>query len=82
MRVDTGFETGKTIPPYYDSLLAKLMVWAPDRDTALARADRALAELTVSGVASTSDLHRQIVAWDDFRAATFTTTSLEHLLSS
>ncbi|WP_156935371.1 acetyl-CoA carboxylase biotin carboxylase subunit [Pseudonocardia spinosispora] len=81
VRVDTGFETGKAIPPYYDSLLAKLMVWAPDRNTALARADRALSELTVEGVASTRDLHRRIVAWDDFRAATFTTTSLEHFLN-
>jgi acetyl-CoA carboxylase, biotin carboxylase subunit len=82
VRVDTGFETGRTIPPYYDSLLAKLMVWAPDRPTALARARRALAELTVEGLATTTGLHRRIVEWSDFRAATYDTGSLEALLTS
>jgi acetyl-CoA carboxylase, biotin carboxylase subunit len=82
VRVDTGFETGRSVPPYYDSLLAKLMVWAPDRPAALARARRALAELTVEGLATTSGLHRQLVEWPDFRAGTYHTGSLEAFLTS
>jgi acetyl-CoA carboxylase biotin carboxylase subunit len=82
VRVDTGFETGRSVPPYYDSLLAKLMVWAPDRELALARASRALAELTVDGLASTTGLHRRIVRWDEFRAGTCHTGSLEAFLTS
>jgi acetyl-CoA carboxylase biotin carboxylase subunit len=81
VRVDTGFESGREIPPYYDSLLAKVMVWAPDRALALDRAHRALAELTVEGVASTVELHRWIVDWDDFRDGDFHTDSLEELLA-
>jgi len=80
IRVDTGFEAGKAVPPFYDSLLAKLMVWAPDRDRAIARARRALAELTVEGVATTAPLHRRIVDWDEFQAGTCHTGSLETLL--
>jgi acetyl-CoA carboxylase biotin carboxylase subunit len=82
VRVDTGFETGRSVPPYYDSLLAKLMVWAPDRPAALARARRALAELTVEGLATTTGLHRQLVEWPDFRAGTYHTGSLEAFLTS
>jgi acetyl-CoA carboxylase biotin carboxylase subunit len=82
VRVDTGFETGRSVPPYYDSLLAKLMVWAPDRPAALARARRALAELTVEGLATTTGLHRQLVEWPDFGAGTYHTGSLEAFLTS
>ncbi len=57
------------------------MVWAPDRSQALARARRALAELTVQGVASTVELHRRIVGWDKFRDGVFHTESLEELLA-
>jgi acetyl-CoA carboxylase biotin carboxylase subunit len=79
--VDTGFETGRSIPPYYDSLIAKVMVWGSDREQALARARRALAELAVDGVASTAPLHRRIVGWDAFRSGQFHTGSLERFLA-
>jgi acetyl-CoA carboxylase biotin carboxylase subunit len=82
VRVDTGFEIGKTVPPFYDSLLAKLMVWAPDRERAVARARRALAELEVEGVATTTPLHRRIVDWDEFEAGACHTGSLEKFLDS
>ncbi|REE97575.1 acetyl-CoA carboxylase biotin carboxylase subunit [Thermomonospora umbrina] len=49
VRVDAGFEQGDTVPPYYDSMVAKLVVWAPDRAGAIARARRALDEFAVSG---------------------------------
>jgi acetyl-CoA carboxylase biotin carboxylase subunit len=81
VRVDTGFETGRSIPPYYDSLIAKVMVWGSDREQALARARRALAELAVDGVASTAPLHRRIVGWDAFRGGQFHTGSLERFLA-
>jgi acetyl-CoA carboxylase biotin carboxylase subunit len=82
VRVDTGFETGRAVPPYYDSLLAKLMVWAPDRPLALARARRALAELTAEGVATTTPLHQRILDWDEFQAGRCHTGSLETFLTS
>jgi acetyl-CoA carboxylase, biotin carboxylase subunit len=82
VRVDTGFEAGKTVPPFYDSLLAKLMVWAPDRKRAVARARRALAELEVEGVATTTPLHRRIVEWDEFGAGGCHTGSLEAFLDA
>jgi acetyl-CoA carboxylase biotin carboxylase subunit len=81
VRVDTGFETGKVIQPYYDSLLAKVMVWAEDRDTALARGRRALAELAVDGVSTTKALHERILAWETFRVGRYHTGSLEGFLA-
>ncbi|GAA5146322.1 acetyl-CoA carboxylase biotin carboxylase subunit [Pseudonocardia eucalypti] len=81
VRVDTGFESGRVVPPFYDSLLAKLMVWAPDRPAALARARRALAELRVEGVATTAALHGRILDWPDFVAGRYHTGSLEAFLN-
>lgn len=81
VRVDTGFETGKVVQPYYDSLLAKVMVWSPDRETSIARAARALDELVVDGASSTRDLHRRILGWDAFRAGAYHTGSLEVFLA-
>ena len=56
VRMDTWMETGGEVPPFYDSLLGKLIVWGDDRATALARARRALAELDVAGVRTTAPL--------------------------
>ena len=56
VRVDTFVEDGTTIPPYYDSLVAKLVVWDSDRPAAIARAERALEELVVEGVPTTREL--------------------------
>ena len=50
IRVDTGFRQGDTVSPYYDALLAKLIVAAPDRVTALDRLSRALADFAIGGV--------------------------------
>jgi acetyl-CoA carboxylase biotin carboxylase subunit len=69
-RVDTWCTTGTRVTPHYDSLLAKVIVWAPDRAQALARMDRALAELRVEGpgVATTAAFHRAILRDPTFRA--------------
>jgi acetyl-CoA carboxylase biotin carboxylase subunit len=61
VRVDTALAAGDVIPPFYDSMVAKLLVWAPDREAALARGRRALAEYRVEGVPTTIPLHRRLL---------------------
>jgi acetyl-CoA carboxylase biotin carboxylase subunit len=80
IRVDTGFEAGRTVQPYYDSLLAKLMVWGRDREQALARAGRALAEFEIEGVKTTLGLHRRLLNWEALRRAEVDTEALEREL--
>lgn len=82
VRVDTHAHAGYSIPPHYDSLLAKLVVWAPDRDRALARMRRALAEFRISGarVATTRDFLREVLDHPAMRAATHTTGLVDELL--
>ncbi len=79
VRVDTGAYPGWRIPSEYDSLLAKVIVWAPDRTQALARMDSALREFRISGpgVRTTIPLLRRILADSTFRAAEHTTSFLE-----
>ncbi|BDT96328.1 acetyl-CoA carboxylase biotin carboxylase subunit [Nocardia sputorum] len=82
VRVDTHAHAGYSIPPHYDSLLAKLVVWAPDRDRALARMRRALEEFRISGarVATTRDFLREVLDHPAMRAATHTTGLVDELL--
>lgn len=82
VRVDTHAHAGYPIPPHYDSLLAKLVVWAPDRDRALARMRRALAEFRISGahVATTRDFLYEVLDHPAMRAATHTTGLVDELL--
>ncbi|WP_342319330.1 acetyl/propionyl/methylcrotonyl-CoA carboxylase subunit alpha [Corynebacterium mayonis] len=61
IRVDTGVRCGSTIPAYYDSLMGKLIVWGPDRDTALNRSRSALQEFLIEGVRSVLPFHRDMV---------------------
>ena len=68
VRVDTHVRTGYTIPPTYDSLIAKLIVWGRDREEALARAARALDEFVIEGVATTLPFHREVVDNSAFRS--------------
>ncbi|WP_338751159.1 acetyl-CoA carboxylase biotin carboxylase subunit [Janibacter alittae] len=77
VRVDSGFVSGGRIVPYYDSLVAKVVVHGRDREEALARATQALTELTVDGVVTTRDLHLSLVADEEFRAGGVTTTWFE-----
>jgi len=77
VRIDTGFDAGRVVQPYYDSLLAKLLVWGRDRDQALARARRALAEFEVEGVSTTVGLHRRLLDWDALLEGRVKTDSLE-----
>jgi acetyl-CoA carboxylase, biotin carboxylase subunit len=76
VRVDTHVYDGYTIPPNYDSLIAKLLVWADDRPAALARARRALSEFELDGVPTTRDLAVDILESEDFISGRYTTAFL------
>jgi acetyl-CoA carboxylase biotin carboxylase subunit len=77
VRVDTHAFEGYRVPPFYDSLLAKLIVWGEDRAQALDRARRALSELEIEGVATTATLFAEIVEEPVFRSGAYTTAYLD-----
>ncbi len=77
VRWDGGYEEGDTISQYFDNLIGKLVVWAPDRPTAIARALRALRELEISGVATTASADRVLLGHADFAAAAHSTKWVE-----
>jgi acetyl-CoA carboxylase, biotin carboxylase subunit len=81
VRIDTGFERGYVIQPFYDSLVAKLMVWGRDRPQALARARRALGEFSVEGIDTTAGLHRELLEWGLLQEGRVDTEALERHLS-
>ena len=60
-RVDSHCYPGWTIAPYYDSLIAKVIVWAPDRSAAIDRMQRALAEMRIDGVTTTIPFHQKLM---------------------
>jgi acetyl-CoA carboxylase biotin carboxylase subunit len=82
VRVDTHIVEGYAIPPFYDSLVAKVIVWAEDRQAALGRATRALSELELEGVATTRNLAMDIVQNDDFASGEYTTAFIQKAASS
>ena len=77
VRVDTFVEEGTTITPYYDSLIAKLIVVDASRPLAIERARRALRELELEGVATTRDVLHDILDSDEFRSGEYFTSFLE-----
>ncbi|HEX2045873.1 MAG TPA: acetyl-CoA carboxylase biotin carboxylase subunit [Gaiellaceae bacterium] len=76
VRVDTHIVDGAAIPPFYDSLVAKVIVWAADRPAALGRARRALSEFVLEGVPTTRDLAVDIVESEAFTSGRYTTAFL------
>jgi acetyl-CoA carboxylase, biotin carboxylase subunit len=82
VRVDTAIYAGYGVAPFYDSLIAKLMVWAPTREQALRRGRRALDEFVIEGVATTIPLHRRLVEDERVLAGDFHTGYLERLLAA
>ena len=80
VRDDSGAYEGYTVPRFYDTLLAKLMVWGVDRATAISRMARALAEYKVVGILTTIPVLAHIVAHEDFRAGKLSTGFLDRLL--
>jgi acetyl-CoA carboxylase, biotin carboxylase subunit len=79
VRVDTFLYQDSVIPPYYDSLIAKLITRGRDRAEAIARMRRALDMFMIEGVKTTIPLHRRILADPDFQSGKFDTHFLEHL---
>jgi acetyl-CoA carboxylase biotin carboxylase subunit len=79
--VDTAAYAEGVIPPYYDSLIAKLVVRGKDRDEAISRMSRALEMFIVEGVYTTIPLHRKILADPEFRAGNTDTTFIERFLA-
>ncbi len=82
VRVDTAAYADSTIPPYYDSLIAKLITHGRDRAEAIARMRRALELFVIEGIRTTIPLHRRILADPDFVAGRFDTGFLDHLLTA
>src|SRR5271157_3183221 len=81
VRLDTAAYAEGTIPPYYDSLIAKLIVRGKDRNEAVSRMARALEMFIVEGVYTTIPLHRKILADEDFKAGKIDTTFIERFLA-
>ena len=79
VRVDTAVEDGSVVPPYYDSLIAKVIVWDANRPAAIARAQRALGELQVDGVPTTREAALEVLATDAFASGEYSTAFLEDL---
>jgi acetyl-CoA carboxylase biotin carboxylase subunit len=77
VRVDTFVQDGSSIPPHYDSLLAKVVVWAPDRELALARCLRALGEFEVTGIPTTIGAAAEVIRSEGFAQGEYSTTYLE-----
>jgi acetyl-CoA carboxylase biotin carboxylase subunit len=81
VRVDTAQYAEGVVPPYYDSLIAKLIVHGKDREEAIAKMERALGMFVVEGIDTSIALHKEIFADPDFRAGNFDTKFMERFLA-
>jgi acetyl-CoA carboxylase, biotin carboxylase subunit len=77
VRLDTHVEAGSVVPPNYDSLIAKLCAWAPDRPAAIARGLRALGELEIDGIATTRDFAIDVLHSDAFGSGDYDTSFVD-----
>ncbi len=82
IRMDSHLYAGYEVPPYYDSLLGKLIVWGPTREIAIARARVALDELLVEGVVTNVPIHQALLASEPFLEGRMTTNMLDRLGSA
>jgi acetyl-CoA carboxylase biotin carboxylase subunit len=82
VRVDTAQYAEGVVPPYYDSLIAKLIVHGVDREEAIAKMERALGQFVVQGIDTSISLHQEIFANEDFRAGHFDTKFMERFLAA
>src|SRR5205823_14873467 len=80
VRVDTWAYSGCTIPPHYDSLMAKLITYGADRDEAIARMKRALDMFIVEGIQTSIALQRKVLDDADFQAGKFDTNFIKRYL--
>lgn len=77
VRIDSHIYAGYTIPPHYDSMIAKLIVSAQTREEAIVKMDRALSEFVIEGIKTTIPLHLKLMRNEDFKAGNFTTKFME-----
>jgi acetyl-CoA carboxylase biotin carboxylase subunit len=82
VRMDSHLYTGYEVPPYYDSLLGKLIVWGPDRATAIARGRVALQELVIDGLVTNVAIHEALLASETFLDGKMTTNLLDRVGSA
>jgi acetyl-CoA carboxylase biotin carboxylase subunit len=82
LRMDTHLYAGYEVPPYYDSLLGKLIVWGPDRPTAIARSRVALSELLIDGITTNVAIHQALLANEAFLEGHMTTNLLDRIGSA
>ncbi|HLE99611.1 MAG TPA: carbamoyl phosphate synthase, partial [Gaiellaceae bacterium] len=80
VRVDTAVREGSEIPPYYDSMIAKVAVWAETRALAIARATRALQELEIEGIPTTREAALDVLASREFTTGSYSTSTLDELV--
>jgi acetyl-CoA carboxylase biotin carboxylase subunit len=80
--MDSHMFTGYEIPPYYDSLLGKLVVWAPDRAAAIARGRAALDGLVLDGIVTNVAIHQALLASETFLEGRMTTNLLDRVGSA
>ena len=79
--MDSAIYNGFKVPPFYDSLIGKLVVHADSRSLAISRLSRALDELIIDGVHTTMDLFKEIIDEEDFKCGEYNIHWLEHWLS-
>ncbi len=77
IRIDSGVYQGFTIPPFYDSMIAKVITVAQSREEAIAKMERALGEFIIEGVKTTIPFHQKLMKDKDFRAGNYTTKFME-----
>jgi acetyl-CoA carboxylase biotin carboxylase subunit len=82
IRVDAGVYPGYAIPPFYDSLIAKLVAWGETRKDAIARMKRALGEFIIEGVATTIPFHQRILQHPEFHRGTYTTDFIRKIMAA
>ncbi|MCI3281407.1 acetyl-CoA carboxylase biotin carboxylase subunit [Synechococcus sp. PCC 6717] len=82
VRMDSHVYTDYEIPPYYDSLIGKLVVWASDRPAAIARMKRALRECAITGVPTTIPFHQQVMETPEFRSGVVYTNFVDKLMTT
>ncbi len=80
VRVDSHAYTGYLIPPYYDSMIGKLIVWGHNREEAIATMRRALDEMTIEGVKTTIPFQKQIVSHKSFNLGKYDTGFVERFM--
>ena len=82
IRMDSHLYPGYEVPPFYDSLLGKLIAWGPDRETAIARGRTALDEIVIEGITKNLEIHRALLGHEAFLEGHFTTNLLDRVGSA